>query len=232
MVETLPARLSYVSAPRNDKNSSALALDASSLAFADDFVPASEAIKGAREQAVLMGAPQLSNGACSALTLLARAIGAKAIVEVGSSTGASGLAFFDGMGDTGILTSIDPQSQWQLEARSAFLAQKIPTRRFRLIPGLPLDVLNNLRDGAYDIVFINGDKLEYVEYFAQAQRLLRPGGLICINDALWRNKIADPDNEDDETVIIREALQSITETDSLTTALLPVGDGLLVAVKG
>ena len=93
-------------------------------------------------------------------------------------------------------------------------------------------MLNNLRDSAYDLVFINGDKLEYVEYFAQAQRLLRPGGLIVINDALWHNKIADPSNEDDETVIIREALQSVTDTENLTTALLPVGDGLLVAVSG
>ena len=221
-----------MTAPHNPKNSPSVDLDASSLVFADDFVPMSEAIREARDQAVLMGAPQLSNGSCSTLTMLTRAIGAQAIVEVGSATGASGLAFFAGMGDSGVLTSIDPQSQWQLEARNAFLSQNIPTRRFRLIPGLPLDVLNNLRDSAYDLVLINGDKPEYVEYFAQAQRLLRPGGLIVINDALWHNKIADPSNEDDETVIIREALQSVTDTENLTTALLPVGDGLLVAVSG
>ena len=66
---------------------------------------------------------------------------------------------------------------------------------------------------------------------AQALRLLRHGGLVVLNDALWQNKVADPDNEDDEAVIIREALNAVLETEELTPALLPVGEGLLVAVK-
>ncbi len=88
-----------------------------------------------------------------------------------------------------------------------------------------------LRDGAYDIVFINGDKLEYVEYVASALRLLRHGGLLIVNDVLWNNHVADPEDESDESIIIREALEAVTASESYTQALLPVGNGLLVAVK-
>ena len=88
-----------------------------------------------------------------------------------------------------------------------------------------------LRDGAYDIVFVNGDKLEYVEYVAGALRLLRHGGLLIVNDALWHNLVADEADEADETIIIREALDAVTASESYTQALLPVGNGLLVAVK-
>ena len=88
-----------------------------------------------------------------------------------------------------------------------------------------------LRDGAYDVVFINGDKLEYVEYVAGSLRLLRHGGMLIVNDALWHNEVADQSVETDESIIIREALDAVTASESYTQALLPVGNGLLVAVK-
>ena len=219
-----------MSSSRSSKNSARDGLDSRSLSYADDLIPAVEAVRTAREQAVLSGAPALSNGACATLTMLARALDAQAVVEIGTSTGASGLAFFAGMNERGVLTSIDAQAQWQVKARQAFIAERIPTRRFRLIPGSPLDVLNNLRDGAYDIVFINGDKLEYAEYLDQALRLLRPGGLVILNEVLWRNKVADPSDEEDEALIIRETLTAAIENEGLTSALLPVGEGLFVAV--
>ncbi|SYZ33529.1 O-methyltransferase [Propionibacterium australiense] len=206
-------------------------LDSRSLSYADDVIPAVESVRTAREQAVLDGAPALSSGTCATLTMLARAIDAQAVVEIGTSTGASGLAFFAGMNEHGVLTSIDVQTQWQVEARRAFTAERIPTRRFRLIPGSPLDVLNNLRDGAYDIVFVNGDKLEYAEYLDQALRLLRPGGLVVLNEVLWQNKVADPSNDEDEALIIRETLAAAIENETLTSAMLPVGEGLFVGVK-
>lgn len=217
--------------PAHSNNSFYEGLNTRSLLYADDFVVTSEALRTANDQAVLMQAPRLSNGTTATLTMLAKAVNAQAIVEIGTGTGASGLAFFQGMEPHGILTSIDSQAQWQLEARKIFLAENIPTRRFRLIPGQPLDVLNNLRDGAYDIVFINANKLEYVEYLAQALRLLRSGGMVIMNDVLWQDKVADPDNEDDEALIIREALSAALESEELTNSVLPVGDGLLVGVR-
>ncbi|MBO1031477.1 O-methyltransferase [Tessaracoccus sp. SD287] len=206
-------------------------LDLRSWGFAEDYVLPSDSIAASRRAAAGLGIDALPTGTVSTLRLLAAAIGAKQVVEVGTGSGTSGLALFEGMQTPGVLTSIDPESDRQGEARKAFLAAGIPTSRFRLIAGIALDVLPRLSDGAYDLVFINGDKLEYVEYVAQALRLLRHGGVLVLNDALWRNRVADPDNEDDEAVILREALGSVLETEEFTPALLPVGQGLLVAVK-
>jgi predicted O-methyltransferase YrrM len=150
---------------------------------------------------------------------------------VGTGTGATGLALLAGMDPDGVLTSLDSDADWQLEAREAFLRTGVATRRFRLISGSALDVLPKLRDGAYDLVLVDGDKLEYVEYVAQAIRLLRPGGVLAVHDALWHTQVANPRNDDDETVIIREALQVIQANDDLTSLMIPLGDGLLVAVK-
>lgn len=192
---------------------------------------ASDALRQARDEAHLAGHVPASNGVTSLLTVLAATTSAKAVVEVGTAMGATALAFFEGMGKDGILTSIDDDTEQQLVARRFLTAAGYPSSRFRLIAGTPLEVLPKLRDGAYDIVFINGDKLEYVEYVAGALRLLRHGGLLVLHDALWHNTVADPDAEGDETIIIREALEAVTLSESYTQALLPVGNGLLVAVK-
>jgi len=206
-------------------------LTAASLGYAEDFVEMPEKLRAARDNALVLGAPTLSPGACQALTFLSKALNARSVVAVGADPGVAGLALFAGMDPQGILTVIGAESDWQNDARGAFTAEGIATNRFRLIAGTPLDVLPKLRDGAYDLVFVNGDKLEYVEYLAQAIRLLRHGGVVILNDALWHNLVADENNEDDETVIIREALTSVLETEEFTPLLIPLGNGLLTAVK-
>ncbi|MDO4716572.1 MAG: class I SAM-dependent methyltransferase [Propionibacteriaceae bacterium] len=204
---------------------------AQSWGFAEDFVTSSDALRDARYDAITTGERPISNGVASLLTVLARAINAKTVAEIGTGTGASGLALFAGMVPDGVLTSIDPDADVQLRARQAFTRAGLPSPRFRLIAGMPLEVLNKLRDGAYDLMFINGDKLEYVEYVSAALRLLRPGGLLVLHDALWHNLVADVNNEDDETVIIREALEAVISSEAYIPALLPVGNGLLVAAR-
>lgn len=206
-------------------------LDTRSVAYAEDFVPAPDQVRAARENAVAAGAPAPSNGVTTALSFLARALDARAVVEIGTGTGATGLALFGGMNPAGILTSIDSEVDWQLDAKQAFRTHQIASQRYRLIAGNPLDVLNNLRDAAYDIVLVNSGKLEYVEYVDQALRLLRPGGILLLNDALWQGLVADPDDDSDESVIIREALDAVNASEDLTPLLLPLGHGLLAAVK-
>ncbi|MDO5499530.1 MAG: class I SAM-dependent methyltransferase [Propionibacteriaceae bacterium] len=203
-----------------------------SIAFAEGFRPQSEALQGARKDAIALGVQPLSAGSVSMLTVLAKLIGAQAVVEIGTGAGVSGLALFDGMAASGILTSVDAEHEVQAAARRAFTGAQIPTRRFRLIAGQALDVLPKLSDGAYDLVLINGDHLEYGEYVAQALRLLRHGGVMVINHALWANKIADPDNQEDETIVIREALSAVQDIEDFVATLSPIGDGLLIAVKG
>ena len=211
--------------------SEAFLLDKRSLGYAEDYVPAPDHVRAAREDAVSAGVPAPSNGVTTALTFLAKVLDAKAVVEIGTGTGATGLALFEGMSPQGVLTSIDPEVGWQLTAKQAFRDRQIASQHFRLIAGRPLEVVNNLRDAAYDLVLVNAEKLEYVEHVAQAERLLRPGGVLVLNDALWHGLVADPGDESDESVIIREALDAVNASDDLTPLLLPLGHGLLAAVK-
>ena len=204
---------------------------ADTWAFAEAFNDERPEATEARAAARTFGATPVSRGAASTLTVLAKAINARAVVEVGSGAGVSGLALFAGMQPDGILTSVDIEAEHQNAARQAFRAVGIPTQRFRLIAGAALTVLPKLSDGAYDLVLIDADKLEYAEYVEQALRLLRSGGLLIIDNALWHNKVVDASNTDDETSSIRDTLDLVRDNDDLVATLLPTGDGLLVAVR-
>jgi predicted O-methyltransferase YrrM len=202
-----------------------------SWAFAEDFVDESDQAAEAREKARKLGVAPIGRGSASALTLLARVVQAKAVVEVGTGSGVSGLALFAGMQPDGVLTSVDIEAEHQQAARAAFLAVGIPTQRFRLIAGPALSVLPRLSDGGYDMVFIDADKAEYAEYVDQGLRLLRHGGVLAVDNALWHDRTADGSNIDSETEAIRNALNAVRDNEDLVPSLLPVGDGLLVAVK-
>ncbi len=202
-----------------------------SLAFAEAFVADTEPSRLARRKAAALDQSSISGGVAATLTLLTKTLAAKAVVEIGTGTGVSGLALFAGMVADGVLTSIDTESENQAAAREAFSEAGVPSRRIRLIAGQALVVLPKLSDAAYDLVFINGDPLEYVEYVSQAERLLRPGGLLVLHHALWEGKVADEQNSDDEPLIVREALAAVQDSGLFTAALLPLGDGLLVAVR-
>ena len=204
---------------------------AASWAYAEDHIAPSPEVAEARDEAIVGGQTPITTGVAALLKVLTRAVKAKAVVEIGTAMGGSGLSFLEAMETDGILTSIDAEADNQIPARKFFQESGFQSSRFRLIAGSPIEIMPKLRDGAYDLVFINGDKLEYVEYVAGALRLLRHGGLLVVNDVLWHNKVADADDETDEPIIIREALEAVTSSESYTQALLPVGNGLLVAVK-
>ncbi|WP_230207613.1 O-methyltransferase [Microlunatus sp. Gsoil 973] len=199
--------------------------------FAELFNEENPAATEAREAGKQFGATPVSRGAASTLTVLAKAINARAVVEVGSGAGVSGLALFAGMQPDGILTSVDIEPEHQNAARQAFRSVGIPNQRFRLIAGAALNVLPKLSDGAYDMVLIDADKLEYPEYVEQALRLLRHGGLLVIDNTLWHNRTADQGNNDDETEAIRQAVRDVRENEGLVSTLVPTGDGLLISVK-
>lgn len=202
-----------------------------SLAYADAFTPDTEAAASARGAAARLEVPAVRPATAATLTLLTRAVGARTAVEVGTGTGVSSLALLAGMEPDGVLTSIDSEAEHQAAAREAIVGAGIPNRRARLITGAALSVLPKLSDGAYDVVFVDADPLEYVEYVEQAARLLRPGGVLILSHALLGGKVADPADEDDETLIIREALAATQTMAEFSPALLTVGDGLLIALR-
>jgi predicted O-methyltransferase YrrM len=173
----------------------------------------------------------IGTGAGATLRFLAAVTEARAVVEIGTGTGVSGLWMLRGMRSDGVLTSVDLEAEHQRLAKQTFTEGGIASQRVRLIPGAALEVLPRLTDGHYDLVFADGDKLEYPDYLAEALRLLKPGGIMAFDNALWHDRVADPAQRDAETVAIRELGRTVADHPLLLPLLLPVGDGLLVAKK-
>jgi predicted O-methyltransferase YrrM len=202
-----------------------------SWTYAEDFVAEDEVLTAARARAEEVGVAPVGNGAGTALRFLAAVLEARAVVEIGTGTGVSGLWLLRGMRPDGVLTTVDVEAEHQRLAKKAFAEDGIPSQRARTIPGPALDVLPRLTDGHYDLVFCDGDKREYAAYLQEALRLLRPGGVVVFDNALWHDQVADPAKRDEETVAIRELGRSIADNPDLIPVLLPVSDGLLAAKK-
>ena len=203
-----------------------------SLAFVEKWVEEDEPLQTARRNAAELGTcVPIGSGTGAALRFLAAAIDAKAVVEVGTGAGTSGIWLLRGMRPDGVLTTVDIEGEHQRLAKQAYAAAGIPSTRYRLINGQAGDVLPRLTDSAYDLVFVDADKTGYVDYLEQAVRLLRPGGVVAFDNALRADQVADATVRDVATVTVREVVRSVHDNDQLIPALLPVGDGLLVAVK-
>ena len=188
-------------------------------------------LTAARARAAEVGVVPVGNGVGSALRFLASVLEARAVVEIGTGTGVSGLWLLRGMRPDGILTTVDIETEHQRLAKQTFTEAGVPAQRARTISGAALEVLPRLTDGHYDLVFCDGDKREYSAYLKEALRLLRPGGIVAFDNALWHDRVADPAQRDEETVEIRSLGREVAEADGLVPVLLPVGDGLLVAKK-
>jgi len=206
-------------------------LKPASWTYAEEYVGEDDVLKAARSRADEVGVTPIGAGGGAVLRFLTSLIGARAVVEIGTGTGVSGVWMLRGMRPDGVLTTVDTEGEHQRLARQAFTEAGIAAQRVRLIPGAALDVLPRLTDGHYDVVFCDGDKSEYAEYLAEALRLLKPGGIVAFDNALWHDRVADPAQRDPETVSIRELGRAMREHDALLPVLLPVGDGLLVAKK-
>ena len=116
-------------------------------------------------------------------------------------------------------------------AKEAIAQAGVPANRVRLINGKPEEVLDRLTHEAYDLVLISGRPNDLATHVDQALILLRQNGLLIIDRALWNDKVADPAQRDADTISVRGTVESIANHEQLTGTLLPVGGGLLVAVK-
>lgn len=206
-------------------------LKPTSVSYAENFIREDELLIRARSRAEEVGCVPIGAGGGAALRFIASALDARSVVEIGTGTGVSGLWMLRGMRDDGVLTSVDVETEHQRLARETFNEAGIPAQRARLIAGAALDVLPRLTDGAYDLVFCDGDKEEYSDYLEEAKRLLRAGGVVAFDNALWHDRVADPSQRDGETLTIRDLGLSLAKSDEWVPVLLPLGDGLLVARK-
>jgi predicted O-methyltransferase YrrM len=203
-----------------------------STAYIEEYLPEDDALASARRNAAEVGdAVPVAPGVGAALRFIASAVSARTVVEVGTGCGASGIWLLRGMRRDAVLTSVDVDPEHQRLARLAFAEAGFPANRCRLITGRAAEVLPRLTDGAYDLVFCDADKQEYPDYLREALRLLRPGGVVAFDNALWEGRVADPRASDPETAAIREVCEQVRQDQRLVPMLLPVGDGLLAAVK-
>ncbi|MFE3444591.1 O-methyltransferase [Nocardia sp. NPDC059180] len=202
------------------------------LAYVEESVVEDEILVSARERATELGVAPVAPSVGALLSMYAQMLDARAVVEVGTGAGISGLWLLDGMREDGTLTTIDSEPEHQRAAKDAFRAADIPLARTRLINGRALDVLPRLADGAYDLVFIDAAPVEHPQYVAEGVRLLRDGGAILLHNALLGGRVPDPAQRDAATQAVRAATRAIAEDPDLTSVLIPVGDGLLCASRG
>jgi predicted O-methyltransferase YrrM len=202
-----------------------------SWTYAADYVAEDDVLAAARSRAAEVNATPIGRGGGAALRFVAGLLDARSVVEIGTGCGVSGVWIVRGMHHDGVLTSVDIETEHQRLAKEAFAEAGFAPQRVRLISGAALEVLPRLTDAHYDLVFCDGDKTEYPQYLDQALRLLRPGGVVAFDNALWHDRVADPSVRDAETVSIRETLAAVAEHEAMLPLLLPVGDGLLLAKK-
>ena len=200
---------------------------AAAWAFAEGWLEDDEALRTARARGVELDCLPVSGATAALLGVLAAAVHAKNVVEVGTGTGLSAAGLFRGMDADGVLTSIDEEAENQRAARELLTTMDIDHVRIRLIAGRGLEVLARLTDGAYDLAFINGDPVEYPAMLHQVQRLLRPGGMVVFAGVQPESSAG---GRTPEALAITDVLGTVRDADHWLPALLPVGSGLLAAV--
>ncbi|MEO0490418.1 MAG: class I SAM-dependent methyltransferase [Cyanobacteria bacterium J06659_2] len=168
------------------------------------------------------------------MALLIQLMGAKKILEIGTFTGYSALWMALALPADGTLITCDIQEKareiappyWQ----AAGVADKID---LRIAPAL--DTLDKLlttgHTGTFDFAFIDADKTNYSHYYEKCLELLRPGGLIAIDNVIWGGAVADPEKTDPDTVALRSLNQTLHHDQRVELSMLPIADGLTLALK-
>ncbi len=200
-------------------------------AHAEGAISEDAILAAARDRAVEIGVGAISPAVGALLSLLAKLSGGKALVEVGTGAGVSGLWLLSGLSDDGVLTTIDIEPEHQRIAKRAFTDAGVGPSRTRLISGRAQEVLTRLADESYDLVFVDADPIDQPDYVIEGVRLLRSGGVIVVHRAALGGRANDPAAHDAEVTAVREAARLIAQDERLTPALVPLGDGLLAAVK-
>jgi len=181
-----------------------------------------------------LGAMQIAPDQAQLMALLVRLIGARRCLEVGTFTGTSALAVALALPPEGRLIACDVDPETGAMARRAWakagVADKID---LRLAPALAtLDaLLAERQDGSFDFAFIDADKDNYDAYYERVLRLLRPGGLMVIDNVLWGGWVADARRKDAETVALRALNAKLHRDERIDLALLPLADGITLARK-
>lgn len=199
--------------------------------FCEDFYQLDEVLARAQYRSEELGITHVSPAVGTFLQLQSCALGARAVVEIGTGSGVSGLWLIRGFQPHTVLTTIESDAETQRLARETFAEAKIPGNRIRLISGTATDVLPRLSDSAYDLVFVDADIEEIPAYAHHAHRLLRAGGVMIVHGISLQGRTGDAECRDAHTTLMREFCHQLADNPAWHTSLLPTGDGLAVAVS-
>ena len=166
------------------------------------------------------------------LRLLVELVGAKRCLEIGTFTGYSSLAVALALPADGSIVCCDVSEEFTSIARR-YWAEAGVTGKVDLRIGPAVDTLDALvaggASGTFDLAFIDADKGSYPTYWERCVRLVRPGGLICIDNVLWSGAVADPSDQSPDTNAIRAVNERVHGDDRVTAVTLPIADGMTIA---
>jgi predicted O-methyltransferase YrrM len=166
--------------------------------------------------------------------LLVKLMGVHRALEIGVFTGYSALSVALHLPADGQLVACDVSEEWTTIARRYFARAGV-TEKIDLHIAPALDTLGQLldagRSGSFDFAFIDADKENYIAYYEACLRLLRPGGLIVVDNVLWDGKVADPAQNDNTTRALRAFNAHVHADDRINLSMLPLADGLTLALK-
>lgn len=168
------------------------------------------------------------------MALLIQLMGARKIIEIGVFTGYSSTCMALALPVGGILIACDNDEEATAIARKYWLEAGV-SDKIDLRLGAAVETLEHLisesGEATFDFIFIDADKENYQPYFELALRLLRKGGLIVVDNVLWSGRPADPNEQSETTVAIREFNQKLSQDRRIALSLLPIADGLTLALK-
>ena len=168
------------------------------------------------------------------MQLLVRLIGARRCLEVGVFTGYSSLAVALALPEDGYLLACDVSEEWTAIARR-FWKQASVERKFELVLRPAAETLAERLaagdGGTFDFAFIDADKVGYQRYYELTLALLRPGGLVAIDNTLWSGRVADASVRDENTVALRAFNEALHKDERVDLSLVPIGDGVTLARK-
>ena len=196
----------------------------------DHTQPESELFGRLREETYReMASPQMQVGRIEGqfLKLLVRLVGARRVLEIGMFTGYSALMMAEGLPDDGRLMTCDINPQAEAIARRYF-AESEHGHKIEIRIGPALDTIKSL-DGPLDLVFIDADKGNYVNYYEAVMALLRPGGLIVADNVLWSGEVVDPQDEAGRAIVAFN--RHVQQDPRVENVCLTVRDGVMLAWK-
>jgi len=170
----------------------------------------------------------------SFLSFLIGLTGAKSVLEIGTFTGYGTLCMVAALPEDGRVVTLEGMSEYSDIAekhwKTSGVAERIDLRLGMALDSLTALVNEGMTD-AFDFVFIDADKKEYDEYYEYALQLVRIGGLIAVDNMLWRGAVADPENQKNSTNSLRRLMLKIRDDERVSNSLVPIGDGLMLAQR-